>query len=197
MITSANILSLLSCHRFLTVNELAKLARVSPIDCQKSLTDLEHHHLIYRRRFAGRDYFINGAATSITDLGKEAESYLSRRKQAIQLGKARTCYQHLAGKAGVTLFQQLLTANWIAPAETNGYAFTQLGKAKFAESIYQPIQQTKVKTCIDFSERQPHLAGILGTRLFKKLTTEKIVSTTNQRIVILHKPISELFKELI
>lgn len=197
MITTTNLLSFLSCHRFLTINELAKLSQLSKIDCQKSLIDLEHHHLIYRRRFAGRDYFIDEAVTSITDLGREAEIYLSRRKPAIQLGKARTCYQHLAGKAGVILFQQLLTANWIAPIGINDYVLTQLGKAKFAELLHQPMHQTKVKTCIDFSERRPHLAGKLGTQLFKRLTTEKIVSTTNQRTVILHKPIDKLFKGLI
>lgn len=196
MIVTTKMLSLLSCHRFLTVNELAKLAQLSQIDCQKSLAGLECDHSIYKRSFAGRDYFINKDDTDSTDLGKKAESYLSHRKQAIQIGKARTCYHHLAGKAGVALFQQLLTANWIVP-EINDYVLTKHGKAKFKELMHQPIHQTRVKTCIDFSERQPHLAGKLGTQLLKKLTTEKIVSTTNQRTVILHKPIDKLFKEWI
>lgn len=113
-------------------------------------------------------------------------AYLSHRKQAVQLGKARTCYHHLAGKAGIVMFQQLLTAKWIAPAGINRYVLTKLGKAKLTELIQQPIHQTKVKTCIDFSERRPHLAGVLGTQLLRKLTASGVVSTTGQRTVILH-----------
>lgn len=197
MIITTNILSLLSCHRFLTVNELAKLAQLNPIDCQKSLAVLEQHHLICKRKFAGRDYFINNDDTNITNLGRKAMAYLSHRKQAVQLGKARTCYHHLAGEAGIVMFQQLLTAKWIAPAGINRYVLTKLGKAKLTELIQQPIHQTKVKTCIDFSERRPHLAGVLGTQLLRKLAASGVVSTTGQRTVILHEPIDKLFKEMI
>jgi hypothetical protein len=93
---------------------------------------------------------------------------------AADLRAARTCYDHLAGKLGVLLFEQMVATGCIMPAgEADDFVVSTEGRRLFAQ-LGIDIDALAVKTgrrrhfaraCLDWSERSPHLAGALGAAL--------------------------------
>jgi hypothetical protein len=83
--------------------------------------------------------------------------------------KARTCYDHLAGEAGVAVYEGLVKRRAI---DTNGdtVTLTPAGRRLFAalgidtDSLARQ-RRAFCKACLDWSERRPHLAGALGGAL--------------------------------
>jgi DNA-binding transcriptional ArsR family regulator len=84
------------------------------------------------------------------------------------LAAARTCYDHLAGALGVALFDGLVGAGLLADAD--GLALTEAGRAWFAElagpdALAPPGGRPLLRSCLDWTERRPHLSGALGAAL--------------------------------
>lgn len=82
---------------------------------------------------------------------------------------ARTCYDHLAGKLGVALTQALLARDLIREGE-QAYALTEAGSNWLAgweidEAVLRKGRRLFAPTCLDWSERQHHLAGALGAAI--------------------------------
>ena len=85
-----------------------------------------------------------------------------------RLRAARTCYDHMAGTAGVALHDRLHAQGWLqATAERDGYELTAEG-AVALESLGIDIEGARRSrrrfacACLDWSERRPHLGGALG-----------------------------------
>lgn len=97
------------------------------------------------------------------------------------LAEARTCYDHLAGKLGVSLFGALVEAEAIWPtAEIRGdvepgraarEAFGSLG-VDLAEVERDKGRRRFAFACPDWTERQPHLGGALGATLCERFFEE-------------------------
>lgn len=190
------ILSTLSCQRFLTLNEICKATNIDHLIGQQQLKKLEKDRLIERRFFAGRSYFkLTDVTKSTSDLGKKTWDKLSQRKLAIQIGQARTCYYHLAGQAGVQLFQWLNQNHLVERLSLDNYVLTAQGKRQFSHFLVESVQQTRLQTCIDFSERLPHLSGALGTRLLSQLVKNDVVALTSKRQIRINIPLARWFKE--
>ena len=190
------ILSTLSCQRFLTLNEICKATNIDHLIGQQQLKKLEKDRLIERRFFAGRSYFkLTDVTKSTSDLGKKTWDKLSQRKLAIQIGQARTCYHHLAGQAGVQLFQWLNQNHLVERLSLDNYVLTAQGKRQFSHFLVESVQQTRLQTCIDFSERLPHLSGALGTRLLSQLVKNDVVALTSKRQIRINIPLTRWFKE--
>lgn len=190
------ILSTLSCQRFLTLNEICKATNIDHLIGQQQLKKLEKDRLIERRFFAGRSYFkLTDVTKSTSDLGKKTWDKLSQRKLAIQIGQARTCYHHLAGQAGVQLFQWLNQNHLVERLSLDNYVLTTQGKRQFSHFLVESVQQTRLQTCIDFSERLPHLSGALGTRLLSQLVKNDVVALTSKRQIRINIPLVRWFKE--
>lgn len=190
------ILSTLSCQRFLTLNEICKATNIDHLIGQQQLKKLEKDRLIERRFFAGRSYFkLTDVTKSTSDLGKKTWDKLSQRKLAIQIGQARTCYHHLAGQAGVQLFQWLNQNHLVERLSLDNYVLTAQGKRQFSHFLVESVQQTRLQTCIDFSERLPHLSGALGTRLLSRLVKNDVVALTSKRQIRINIPLARWFKE--
>lgn len=190
------ILSTLSCQRFLTLNEICKATNIDHLIGQQQLKKLERDRLIERRFFAGRSYFkLTDVTKSTSDLGKKTWDKLSQRKLAIQIGQARTCYHHLAGQAGVQLFQWLNQNHLVERLSLDNYVLTAQGKRQFSHFLVESVQQTRLQTCIDFSERLPHLSGALGTRLLSQLVKNDVVALTSKRQIRINIPLARWFKE--
>ena len=190
------ILSTLSCQRFLTLNEICKATNIDHLIGQQQLKKLEKDRLIERRFFAGRSYFkLTDVTKSTSDLGKKTWDKLSQRKLAIQIGQARTCYHHLAGQAGVQLFQWLNQNHLVERLSLDNYVLTAQGKRQFSHFLVESVQQTRLQTCIDFSERLPHLSGALGTRLLSQLVKNDVVALTSKRQIRINIPLARWFKE--
>lgn len=93
------------------------------------------------------------------------------------LARARTCYDHLAGRLGVGLFDALVSAGaLLAPTEERGNV--ELGPA--AEETFQQLgvdlssaarpRRRFAYACPDWIEQRPHLGGALGAALYARLT---------------------------
>ena len=86
---------------------------------------------------------------------------------ARRLKDARTCYSHLAGRLGVALADALVREQWL---EEDGRAFrvTPKGTTALGElgiTARGARGQAPARRCIDWTERRPHVAGVVGTAL--------------------------------
>ncbi|GAA1413113.1 ArsR/SmtB family transcription factor [Catellatospora coxensis] len=82
--------------------------------------------------------------------------------------QARTCYDHLAGRLGVALADALLARGVVT--DDAGLAVTAPGRAWLAGVGIDVDPQRRgsrplVRSCLDWTERRPHLAGVLGAAL--------------------------------
>ena len=83
-----------------------------------------------------------------------------------RLRAARTCYDHMAGTAGVALHDRLHAQGWLR-TEGDVYELTAEG-AVALESLGLDIESARRSrrrfacACLDWSERRPHLGGALG-----------------------------------
>jgi DNA-binding transcriptional ArsR family regulator len=94
--------------------------------------------------------------------------------------QARTCYDHLAGVAGVQLLDTLLERGWLAPrANTDNptralYDLTPEGEAALrARGIdldgARRVRRRFAFGCLDWTERRSHLGGALGAAILASL----------------------------
>jgi hypothetical protein len=109
------------------------------------------------------------------------------------LHRGRTCYDHLAGRLGVGLTDALV-ARRLLRAASDGLAPTPAGTDAFAriaidiESLRR-ARRPVTRSCLDWSERQPHLAGGLGAALLARLEAERgIERIKGSRAVLLRAP---------
>ena len=105
-----------------------------------------------------------------------------RRNSALR--QARTCYQHLAGIAGVDLLEQLLDRGWLEPEESQdsrtSYRTTTLGLQELLHRGIEAIPANNSRRrfaygCMDWTERRLHLGGVLGALLMGALNAQGAV----------------------
>jgi hypothetical protein len=98
---------------------------------------------------------------------------LRESQVAEALCRARTCYDHLAGKLGVALTDALVANGYLAPAE-HGYTLTDAG-TRWLEDLgvdvgaAQRMRRAFALQCLDWSERRYHVAGALGAGIAARL----------------------------
>jgi len=180
----ANILKALMDGRARTAKELAHIAGVSPQTTSGHLAKLSDGGLLgLAKQGRHRYYHLANAqvATAIESLMALAgEQPLPKHhhhtRVAGALRAARTCYDHIAGKLGVCLFDQLVARGCILPAgdsETDDFVVTTAGRQLFAslgidvDSIAAGKRRF-ARACLDWSERSPHLAGSLGAAMAER-----------------------------
>ena len=119
------------------------------------------------------------------------------------LRRARTCYDHLAGVAGVELLDEILKRGWVKESETSGgkrtiYNLTNKGR-KSLQRMNVPltariIQRQFAYGCLDWTERRYHLGGFLGKVVLDRLLMERIIEKRDQtRAVDIRRPIAQWF----
>jgi DNA-binding transcriptional ArsR family regulator len=102
---------------------------------------------------------------------------LTQSNSARRLATARTCYDHLAGRAGIILRAALLDHHLLASEPLSGaaasriedrgpaFAVTELGAARLLDLGVRvrelPRRRAVARDCLDWTERTPHLAGAL------------------------------------
>ncbi|HYP61676.1 MAG TPA: metalloregulator ArsR/SmtB family transcription factor [Thermomicrobiales bacterium] len=91
---------------------------------------------------------------------------------------ARSCYDHLAGLAGVELLDQFVFDRWLVrnggPDERPIYEPTEEGEEAFARlgidlNAFRGGRRVLACGCLDWTERRPHLAGGLGAAVLSSL----------------------------
>jgi DNA-binding transcriptional ArsR family regulator len=133
--------------------------------------------------------------------GKSATTRPRVEVDATPIRRARTCYDHLAGSAGVQLLDELLRRNWLTIADANGsrpqYGLTPAGVHAFHARGVDLGAAGRARRlfaygCLDWSERRPHLAGALGAAVLDALRAAGIVQATgDSRAVTLPRPLAD------
>ncbi len=93
------------------------------------------------------------------------------------LRQARTCYDHLAGVAGVELLQRMRESAWIVQSRVGGkrvaFALTKRGQSSLQERNVDTRNLSGHRTfaygCLDWTERRYHLGGALGAAILDTL----------------------------
>ena len=102
------------------------------------------------------------------------------------LRHARTCYDHLAGVAGVTLCNAFLSREWIEPVADGrgtfqpGYALTEPGReAMTSRGVAIPVDEVRRRrfayACPDWTEPGPHIGGALGAAILRRLVEVGVI----------------------
>lgn len=176
----ANMLTLLMSGQALTAGELARAAGVTAPTASGHLARLTEGGLLVVEKQGRHRYYrlsgpgVAGAIEALMRLAAQSPQARTRvGPKDPQLRRARVCYDHLAGELGVALFNRLLTARLIA-LEADEISVTPKGKREFGEfgidiDALELAKRPICKTCIDWSERRPHLAGGLGAQLLARM----------------------------
>ncbi len=96
----------------------------------------------------------------------------SSKGQTEAMRRARMCYDHIAGRLGVSMMESFRAHGYLSSSrQTAGdLELTAKGEAYFSGLgiNVQSVENSRRKMayeCIDWSERTPHLAGLLGALL--------------------------------
>jgi DNA-binding transcriptional ArsR family regulator len=86
----------------------------------------------------------------------------------------RCCYDHLAGRIGVAVAQSLQERGYIRAVADKQFEVTPAGMAWFERigldvRTLKPTRRGVARQCLDWTERQHHLAGPLGAQLLTLL----------------------------
>ena len=111
---------------------------------------------------------------SITPLSRPRTKPLSGDAQKLRF--ARCCYDHLAGQLGVAMTQALERRGVLVAAADKQFEVTSEGIEWFGRMglnvpALQPTRRGLARQCLDWSERQHHLAGPLGVQWMDLLCT--------------------------
>ena len=115
-----------------------------------------------------------------------------------KIALARTCYDHLAGKLGVSIFNSLVENNAIiydSPIIDPAYFSKDISLGINADRTFKAlgVDLAKITTgprkyayaCLDWTERRPHLAGTLGAAVCDSLMEQKWLARNDEKRVIL------------
>lgn len=175
----ANMLCALLDGRALTASELAYAAHITPQTASGHLGKLARASLIVPSQQGRHRYFklagahVAAMIESISGVTAIAPPRLRAIRIDDAMRQARMCYDHLAGRLGVTLADALRAHGHVEFAEDGGVV-TPSGEAFFAKlgidlSASRQSRRVFCRPCIDWSERRAHLAGAVGAALANRL----------------------------
>lgn len=93
---------------------------------------------------------------------------LRSSQEVARMRVARTCYDHLAGHVGVAVFDALVLHRWLVLAGEHvelGPEGGRFGDLGVDAAALRRQRRCFARTCLDATERRPHLAGALGAAL--------------------------------
>jgi DNA-binding transcriptional ArsR family regulator len=179
----------------LSAGQLAIAANISPQTASFHLAKLTSGSLlICSRRGRNQVYCLAGpavasaieslAAVSSASAPQERRSDPFRSERMRQLRLARTCYDHLAGVAGVRLHDSLLTLDYLRADGPKKYVLTAKGRTWFSDlgGTTELLRRRSpfARPCVDWSEQRPHLAGRLAAFLLDWFLKEKWIARIHE-----------------
>ncbi|MEV7657106.1 helix-turn-helix domain-containing protein [Streptomyces anulatus] len=173
--TRANFCLALLDGRAWTASELARHAGVAASTATEHLNLLVGGGLLTQER-QGRHRYVRLADPDTAELIEKLAAMAPRRadlprslpaaNRSRALARARTCYDHLAGALGVAI-TEAMTDRGLLDWE-RGLALTSAGTAWLTElgiALPTATRRPPVRSCLDWTERRPHLAGAAGAAL--------------------------------
>ena len=172
----ANMLGALMDGRALTAKELGFAAGVAPSTASEHLSKLTAGKLIIATSSGRHRYFrlaspeVARALETLMTLaldGPPRHRPKSRCDEA--MARARTCYDHFAGRLGVSLADSFADRNQIL-LDSDGGQVTDAGRAFLGGlgiELPQPRSLRRVfcRPCLDWSERRWHIGGAVGAAI--------------------------------
>jgi DNA-binding transcriptional ArsR family regulator len=158
-----------------TATELARHAGVAPSTTTEHLHALVRGHLLTEER-QGRHRYVRLAGPQVAELvealaalapeGPPAPRSLTGVGRRKALAHARTCYDHLAGAVGVAVTDAMIDRGLLDLDQ--GLGLTGAGAGWLADlgvTVPPGTRRPAVRSCLDWTERRPHLAGAVGAAL--------------------------------
>jgi DNA-binding transcriptional ArsR family regulator len=164
----------------LTASELATVAGITPQTASGHLSRLtatgllgvekqgrHRYHRLATPSVARMLESIMQVAAELAPTGRK----LSNGPKDAALRRARTCYDHLAGQLGVSIADGLMRNGYVELAGDAGIvtdagitrlAAIGMDAGKILERRTKHSGRVLCRSCLDWSERRPHLAGMLG-----------------------------------
>lgn len=177
-------LCMLMDGRARTAGEIARQVGVAPstasehlfrlLDAQIVAVEAQGRHRYYR--LAGAE-----VAQLLEALGAIEVPAAARREPTVSapsdLLHARSCYDHLAGRLGVRIYDFLLDSGHLK-RDDDHLSITASGRAVLDEldvDVDAAVRATRptVRSCLDWTERRHHLAGAAGAALFDALLASR------------------------
>jgi DNA-binding transcriptional ArsR family regulator len=174
--------------------ELAFFANVSPQSASVHLAKLvkgkmlsvssQGRHRYYSITRPEVAHFVESMAAIVPSTAKDRTLPRSRLPD---FRMARTCYDHLAGKVAIDIAAALQKKCFITPDE-NDFVVTRKGTGIFLDlniDVAELRQQRRAfaRKCLDWSERQYHIAGALGEALLKEFLRRKWIVRRSGRVI--------------
>ncbi|MEO8636796.1 MAG: winged helix-turn-helix domain-containing protein [Gemmatimonadales bacterium] len=171
--------------RALPAGELARSARVSASTASFHLAKLLDGGLVADERHGRHRYFrlatpeVAAALEALAVVGQPHVSAVRPNPATFEpMRFARSCYDHLAGHAGVALTDALIDESRALTRVGRIYRLTPEGREQFARigidaaSVMAAAERAgrqPARACLDWSERRYHLAGVLGRVLLERV----------------------------
>jgi DNA-binding transcriptional ArsR family regulator len=165
-----------------TSTELSVVAEVSPSTASVHLNRLKMAHLV-KVLVQGKHRFYSLEGPDVANVleglsvlagsGGSSEKFVPNTPSGLRA--ARTCYDHMAGAAGVSLHDRFKALGWLSAVPNgndNAYDLSLQGTRAF-EALGIDIELTRrlrrrfACACLDWSERRPHVGGALGAALLR------------------------------
>ena len=161
-----------------SVSELMTLVGVEQSRLSNHLAVLRERGLVRTTRL-GRHVLYelhDGAVARLVESLSQIGAAPARTVKSAPVARARTCYDHLAGRLGVAVFKALVVGGALtAPRKIPGDV--ELGPQ--AHSLFKGLgvdlevarqeRRRFATACLDWTERQPHLGGALGAALWSEV----------------------------
>lgn len=152
--------------------ELALLAGASPQAASAHLAQLVDGGLLAVEK-QGRHRFYRLASSEVAEILESLTNWTDRPARRLchdtALCQARLCYDHLAGRLGVSVLDSLHDRGLLL-LDQDGLDLSQHGRRWFEQQAQCALappsgRRPLARLCLDWTERRHHLGGYLGARL--------------------------------
>ena len=180
----ARMLYCLMDGRARTSTELAVVAGVSPSTASVHLQRLTTQRLVKVLRQGKHRYYSLGGTSVAMALealnvlaGGPREAFVPNTPN--RLRAARTCYDHIAGTVGVLMHDRFQALGWIAASsgdstcDLTGSGTKAFGALGVDVEAARTLRRRFAYSCVDWSERRPHLGGALAAALLRVALQKK------------------------
>ena len=178
----ASMLVALLDGRALTARDLAERAGVTPSTASSHLGKLLDGDLVkVESRGRYRNYSIASPEIAAmlesihvagADLLTGGDTIRRAGSREEEMRRARSCYDHLAGRLGVAIASAMDRQRYVR-FDSSGVELTSPGENMLRTwgIDLDPLRRGSrrfCRSCLDWSERRPHLAGALGAAMFDR-----------------------------
>jgi len=178
------------------VSELVLLTRQAQSKVSNHLAVLRDRGLVNATR-VGRQRLYEISDPSVAHMLEALIGIAGRNPTRLEmspsLARARTCYDHLAGRLGVAIFDSLAAGRAIEKPAERYRGPVKLGSAgpRVFRDLGIDLDEVRKErrhfatACGDWSERRPHLGGALGAALWARTLEQGwVVQKPGTRIVV-------------